>query len=40
LKARGADTVMAGGERVACVVKGERDMEPGRVHGIYGVCEW
>ena len=40
LKARGADTAEAGGEMIAAVVKGERDGQPGRVHGSYGVREW
>ncbi|KAH0440481.1 short chain dehydrogenase [Colletotrichum camelliae] len=40
LKNRGAAEPSAGGERVATVVKGEKDENAGRVVGVYGVCPW
>ncbi|KAK2731518.1 short chain dehydrogenase [Colletotrichum kahawae] len=40
LKNRGAAEPSAGGERVATVVKGEKDEDAGRVVGVYGVCPW
>ena len=40
LSSRGAATPAQGGERVAAVVKGERDADLGRVLGEYGVSPW
>jgi NAD(P)-dependent dehydrogenase (short-subunit alcohol dehydrogenase family) len=40
VKKRGAVEPEAGGERVACVVRGERDEDVGRVCGEYGVSPW
>lgn len=40
LKARGAAEPSDGGERVATVVRGEKDADAGRVVGVYGVSPW
>ncbi|KAI1213918.1 NAD(P)-binding protein [Annulohypoxylon truncatum] len=40
LRDRGAAEAWQGGERVASVVKGERDADVGRVVGVYGVSPW
>ncbi len=40
VKKRGAVEEWVGGERVACVVRGERDADVGRVCGEYGVSPW
>ncbi|KAF5620773.1 short-chain alcohol dehydrogenase [Fusarium sp. NRRL 52700] len=40
LKQRGADEPTDGGERVARVVKGEKDDEAGKVIGVQGVNPW
>lgn len=37
---RGAATPAQGGERIATVIKGEKDSEVGRVLGEYGVSPW
>lgn len=37
---RGAATPVQGGERIASVVKGEKDADVGRVLGEYGVSPW
>ena len=37
---RGGVDASVGGERIACVVRGERDAEAGRVCGGYGVSPW
>jgi NAD(P)-dependent dehydrogenase (short-subunit alcohol dehydrogenase family) len=37
---RGAAEGHVGGERVACVVRGDRDSDVGRVCGVYGVMSW
>ncbi|PVH71972.1 NAD(P)-binding protein [Cadophora sp. DSE1049] len=37
---RGGVPASVGGERIACVVKGERDAEAGRVCGEYGRSPW
>ncbi|RBR11273.1 uncharacterized protein FIESC28_09157 [Fusarium coffeatum] len=38
LRNRGAAEPEDGGERVACVVRGEKDGDVGKVLGVYGVC--
>ena len=40
LRDRGAAEPENGGERVACVVRGEKDEGVGKVLGVYGVCPW
>ncbi|KAJ4006090.1 hypothetical protein NW766_010917 [Fusarium irregulare] len=40
LRNRGAAEPEDGGERVACVVRGEQDENVGKVLGVYGVCPW
>ncbi|KAI1097647.1 NAD(P)-binding protein [Jackrogersella minutella] len=40
LRSRGAVEASEGGERVATVVKGEKDVDVGRVLGVYGVSPW
>lgn len=40
LRARGAVEPEVGAERMAAVVKGERDADAGRVCGDYGVSSW
>ena len=40
LRARGAVEPHVGGERVAAVVKGDRDQDVGKVCGEYGICPW
>ncbi|KAI9769743.1 MAG: putative secondary metabolism biosynthetic enzyme [Geoglossum umbratile] len=40
LRQRGAGTPADGGERIATVVKGERDADVGKVCGVYGVSPW
>lgn len=40
LRKRGAAEPADGGERVACVVKGEKDVDVGKVLGVYGVSPW
>jgi hypothetical protein len=40
VKNRGAVEPEVGGERVACVVGGDRDEDVGRVCGEYGVSPW
>jgi len=40
LKARGASDGTVGGERIATVIRGERDADVGRVCGEYGVLPW
>jgi len=40
VKKRGAVEEWVGGERVASVVRGERDGDVGRVCGEYGVSPW
>jgi NAD(P)-dependent dehydrogenase (short-subunit alcohol dehydrogenase family) len=40
LRKRGAVEPAVGGERVACVVRGDRDADVGRVCGEYGVSPW
>ena len=40
LRARGAIEPHVGGERVATVVKGNRDQDVGKVCGEYGICPW
>ncbi|KAE9370657.1 NAD(P)-binding protein [Stipitochalara longipes BDJ] len=40
VKKRGAVEEWVGGERVACVVRGEKDEDAGRVCGEYGVSPW
>ena len=40
VRKRGALEADAGGERVATVVKGERDADVGKVCGVYGVSPW
>ncbi|KAJ7464830.1 putative short chain dehydrogenase/reductase [Mycena galericulata] len=40
LRARGAVEPEVGGERIACVVRGDRDADVGRVCGFYGVSPW
>jgi hypothetical protein len=40
VKKRGAVEPEVGGERVACVVGGDRDEDVGRVCGEYGVSPW
>ena len=40
LRARGAVEPHVGGERIATVVKGNRDHDVGKVCGEYGVCPW
>lgn len=40
LRGRGAVEADVGGERVACVVRGERDQWLGRVVGEQGVVDW
>ncbi|KAF9870426.1 short chain dehydrogenase [Colletotrichum karsti] len=40
LRNRGAAEPSDGGERVATVIKGEKDENAGRVVGVYGVCPW
>ncbi|KAJ7464818.1 hypothetical protein B0H11DRAFT_2051512, partial [Mycena galericulata] len=40
LRARGAVEPEIGGERIACVVRGDRDADVGRVCGSYGVSPW
>ena len=37
---RGGVEASVGGERITCVVRGERDDEAGRVCGEYGVSPW
>ena len=39
-RARGGVEGHVGGERIATVVKGERDADVGRVCGVYGVSPW
>jgi NAD(P)-dependent dehydrogenase (short-subunit alcohol dehydrogenase family) len=39
-RARGGVKGYVGGERIATVVKGERDADVGRVCGVYGVSPW
>jgi hypothetical protein len=39
-RARGGVEGHVGGERIASVVKGERDADVGRVCGVYGVSPW
>lgn len=39
-RARGGVEGDVGGERVATVVRGDRDADVGRVCGVYGVCPW
>lgn len=39
-RARGGVEGYIGGERIATVVKGERDADVGRVCGVYGVSPW
>ena len=40
VRKRGALEADVGGERVATVVKGERDADVGKVCGVYGVSPW
>ncbi len=40
VRKRGAVEADVGGERIACVVRGERDADVGRVCGEYGVSPW
>ena len=40
VRKRGAAEPPVGGERIATVVKGERDDDVGRVCGEYGVSPW
>ncbi|KAI8306349.1 hypothetical protein K4K59_011552 [Colletotrichum sp. SAR11_240] len=40
LKNRGAAEPSDGGERVATVIRGEKDENAGRVVGVYGICPW
>ena len=40
LRARGAAEPHVGGERVATIVKGNRDSDVGKVCGEYGICPW
>ncbi|KAJ4385162.1 hypothetical protein N0V85_008183 [Neurospora sp. IMI 360204] len=40
LKNRGAAEPADGGDRVAAVIKGEKDADAGRVIGVYGVSPW
>ncbi|KAN0079743.1 hypothetical protein V8E54_004957 [Elaphomyces granulatus] len=40
MRSRGAGEPEDGGERIAQVVKGERDNDVGRVCGVYGVSPW
>ncbi|EJD54782.1 putative carbonyl reductase [Auricularia subglabra TFB-10046 SS5] len=40
LSARGAVLPAVGGERIACVIRGDRDADMGRVCGEYGVQAW
>lgn len=40
LRKRGAVEPHVGGERIATVVKGERDGDEGRVCGVYGISPW
>ncbi|KAI1142736.1 NAD(P)-binding protein [Hypoxylon sp. FL0543] len=40
LRNRGAAEAWQGGERVASVIKGERDNDVGKVLGVYGVSPW
>ncbi|TVY46320.1 Short-chain dehydrogenase/reductase [Lachnellula occidentalis] len=39
-RARGGVEGDVGGERVATVVRGDRDADVGKVCGVYGVCPW
>lgn len=39
-RARGGVEGWEGGERIATVVRGERDADAGRVCGVYGVSPW
>ncbi|KAF6800322.1 short chain dehydrogenase [Colletotrichum sojae] len=40
LRNRGAAEPSEGGARVAAVIKGEKDVDSGKVLGVYGVCPW
>lgn len=40
VRKRGASEPVAGGERVATVIRGDRDVDVGRVCGEYGVSPW
>ncbi|KAJ0361512.1 hypothetical protein COL154_006822 [Colletotrichum chrysophilum] len=40
LKNRGAAEPSDGGERVATVIRGDKEENAGRVVGVYGVCPW
>ncbi|MCJ1249169.1 hypothetical protein MMC30_006392 [Trapelia coarctata] len=40
LRKRGAMEPEVGGERIATVIKGERDADVGKVCGVYGVSPW
>lgn len=40
LRSRGAAEPWEGGERVATVIKGEKDADVGKVLGLYGVSPW
>ncbi|RDW61488.1 hypothetical protein BP5796_11380 [Coleophoma crateriformis] len=40
LRKRGAAEPEVGGERVACVVRGDRDDGAGKLCGEYGICPW
>ncbi|KAI1409803.1 NAD(P)-binding protein [Hypoxylon sp. FL1857] len=40
LRSRGAAEAWQGGERVASVIKGEKDNDVGKVLGVYGVSPW
>lgn len=37
---RGGVEGHVGGERIATIVKGERDADVGKLCGVYGVCAW